>query len=767
MKNLVIVESPAKAKTIKKYLGPQYQVLASYGHVRDLVPKEGSVDPENGFAMNYQNIERNKRHVDLIAKAMKEAEHLYLATDPDREGEAIAWHLVELLKKKRLLKNKAVSRIAFHQITRQAVKDAVANPRDVSMDLVNAQQARRALDFLVGFTLSPLLWRKVKAGLSAGRVQSPALRMIVEREEAIEAFKSQAYWTFHAETKAEDGTVFPSRLTHFAGKKCAQFDVTTEAVARDVAEQLKASAEGILLVKKVTKKERKRFPSAPFITSTLQQEASRKLGMTAQQTMRVAQQLYEGVDVGEGPVGLITYMRTDSVHLAQEAIDGMRAYIAKTYGDDHVPKEQVAYKSKSKNAQEAHEGIRPTLISRVPADIQSKLDKDQFRLYQLIWQRSLASQMLPARLDTVAVDLAAGEHMFRANGSVISEPGFMRVYIESTDDAPSQSGEASEGNKFLPPLTEGQKLPLERIWPEEHATEPPPRFSEASLVKSLEEHDIGRPSTYASIIGTLKSRAYVEVEKKRFRPTDVARFVNRFLTQYFTQYVDYDFTAKLEDDLDKVAAGKEAWVPLLGSFWGPFKKQVDHINATVERSSVTQQPIDEACPTCGKPLALRLGRKGSFVGCTAYPDCDYTRSNIEGTAAPEPEILEGRVCPKCSEALLIREGKYGKFIGCSAYPKCKHLESLEKPLDTGVDCPACKKGSIVQRKSRRGKVFYSCATYPDCDYALWYEPLAKPCPTCSWPITMKKVTKRDGTQRVCPVKSCDFKEDLPDDASGE
>ncbi len=753
--NLVIVESPAKCKTIKKYLGKDYEVLASYGHVRDLIPKEGAVDPYNDFQMKYQVIEKNERHVQAIAKALKKSSALLLATDPDREGEAISWHLYELLKKRNLLKNKAVHRVVFNQITKEAVQNAVANPRDLSMDLVNAQQTRRALDYLVGFNLSPLLWKKIRRGLSAGRVQSPALRMIVEREEEIEAFKVREYWTIEADLlKEKQG--FSAKLTRYQEEKLEQFSITDAESAAEAEKRLLAAADGKLWVEKVQKKQRRRNPAAPFTTSTLQQEAARKLGFTTQRTMRTAQQLYEGMDIGDGATGLITYMRTDSVNLAEEAVAELRDFIIKRYGSDQLPPQPRQFKTKAKNAQEAHEAIRTTSILRTPEALEKHLNKDQFRLYQLIWKRTIACQMIHATINTVTADLSCGEdNTFRANGSTIANPGFMAVYMESVDDAKKGDGD----EKMLPPLKEGEEIPLKAIRPEQHFTEPPPRYSEASLVKALEEHGIGRPSTYASIISTLQSREYVQLEKKRFHPTDVGRVVKQFLTKYFTQYVDYDFTARLEDELDAISRGEEEWIPLLRQFWGPFKERIDHTQENVKRSDVTHEALEEACPQCGKPLSIRLGRHGRFIGCTNYPECDYTRDlNGNKKDQEEPEIVADRKCPDCGSDLVIKRGKYGKFIGCTSYPDCRHIEPLEKPVDTGVSCPKCNKGSLMRRKSRREKTFYSCSTYPDCDYAIWSEPVAEPCPQCGWPVLSIKTTKRKGTEKVCPQKDCSFAE---------
>lgn len=755
-KHLVIVESPAKAKTIKKYLGPEFEVLASYGHVRDLLPKEGAVDPDNNFAMRYEMIEKSAKHTAAIVAAMKKADSLYLATDPDREGEAISWHIYEILKEKKVLKEKPAHRVVFYEITKSAVQAAVQSPRDISMDLVNAQQARRALDYLVGFNLSPLLWRKVRRGLSAGRVQSPALRMIVEREEEIEKFVSQEYWDITADTETKKQS-FSAKLTTYKGEKLEQFSLTTQEATDEVKAALLKAAKGKLVVSKIDKKQRKRNPASPFITSTLQQEAARKLGFTAQRTMRTAQQLYEGIDIGGGAVGLISYMRTDSVNLAAEAIEEIRRFIGERYGKENIPDEPRIYKTKSKNAQEAHEAIRPTSVLHVPENIKEHLSPEQYKLYDLIWKRTVACQMIHATIDTVAVDLLCGKNnIFRANGSIVTTPGFMRVYLEAQDDAKADADE----DRLLPPLEEGEQVDLKELTCNQHFTEPPPRYSEATLIKSLEEHGIGRPSTYAAIIYTLQHREYVVLDTKRFRPTDIGRIVNKFLTQHFTKYVDYGFTAKLEDDLDEVSRGEKEWIPLLDEFWKPFKEQVTEILETVQRKDVTQEALDEKCPDCGKPLSIRLGRHSRFIGCTAYPECKYTRSVDEDkdAAAAASEVIEGRSCPQCGGALVLKAGRYGKFIGCSSYPNCKHIESLNKPADTGVDCPECNQGKIMKRKSRMGKIFYSCARYPDCKYAIWNEPVAKACPKCAWPLLMLKTTKKRGTELVCPKKPCDYSE---------
>ena len=604
--NLVIVESPAKATTIKKYLGKDFEVLASYGHVRDLLPKEGAVDPEHDFEMKYQVIDKNSKYVEAITRAMKKANALYLATDLDREGEAISWHLVELLRERSMLDGKDIHRVVFHEITERAIKEAIASPRAVSMDLVNAQQARRALDYLVGFNLSPLLWKKIKRGLSAGRVQSPALRLICEREAEIEKFKPREYWTIEADARA-DGAKFSAKLYEYEGEKVRQFTVTSADRAAAVRTELVAAANGELTVDRIEKKQRKRNPAPPFITSTLQQEGVRKLGFTAQRAMRVAQQLYEGIDIGSGTEGLVTYMRTDSLNLAQEAVVETRQFIVDRYGKSEIPKSPRTFKTTSKNAQEAHEAIRPTSCRRVPAEIKQHLTDEQFKLYDLIWKRTIACQMIHATIDTVAANLAAGtKGVFRATGSTITNPGFMAVYMETTDDkAPEE--------KTLPPLEEKQTVRLDQIRNEQHFTEPPPRYTEASLVKTLEEFGIGRPSTYASIISTLLAREYVDLEKKRFQPTDIGRIVNTFLTDHFSSYVDYEFTARLEDDLDAVSRGEQEWIPLLREFWQPFAATVKDTEENVTRQEANQARALGTDPKSGKPVSVRMGRYGSYV----------------------------------------------------------------------------------------------------------------------------------------------------------
>ncbi len=628
-KNLLIVESPAKAKTINKYLGKDFTVLASYGHVRDLVPKEGAVDPDNGFAMRYETIDKNEKHVDAIAKAAKSADHLYLATDPDREGEAISWHIAEILKERKLLEGKSLQRVVFTEITPRAIKEAMTQPRGIASDLVDAQQARRALDYLVGFNLSPVLWRKIKAGLSAGRVQSPALRMIVEREEEIEVFKASEYWTIDAEC-AHPSQPFTAKLVKLDGKKFSadtaklEFSLTDGKTAEAARLRIQQAAAGSLHVTDVASKERKRRPAPPFTTSTLQQEAARKLGFTTRKTMQVAQKLYEGVPLGdEGSVGLISYMRTDSVNLSQDALAEIRDVIARDFGIGALPDKPNFYQTKSKNAQEAHEAVRPTSALRTPAQVARYLTDDERKLYELVWKRAVACQMIPATLNTVSVELAAGsEHVFRASGTTVVVPGFLAVYEEGKDGKGKE--DEDEGRK-LPQMKPGQSVPLDRIHADQHFTQPPPRFTEAALVKALEEYGIGRPSTYASIIQTLLGKQYAVLEGRAFKPTDIGRAVSKFLSNHFTKYVDYDFTANLEDELDAVSRGEENWIPLMEKFWGPFKELVDDKKATLDKADAGSVRVLGSDPASGRPVSARIGRFGPLVQIGTVEDEEKPR----------------------------------------------------------------------------------------------------------------------------------------------
>jgi DNA topoisomerase-1 len=675
-KNLVIVESPAKAKTIKKYLGKNFEVLASYGHVRDLIPKEGAVDPARNFAMRYQILDKNEKHVQAIARALKKSDALYLATDPDREGEAISWHLAELLKELGVLEGKDVHRVVFYEITRNAIREAIDQPRGISQDLVNAQQARRALDYLVGFNLSPLLWKKAGLpGASAGRVQSPALRMICEREEEIARFKPREYWTIDADARKEDAT-FPARLIELNGEKVEQFTVTTEAQADAARAAIEGAAGSRLSVAAIERKHRRRNPAPPFTTSTLQQESVRKLGFGAQRTMRLAQQLYEGVDFGEGAVGLITYMRTDSLNLAAEAVQDIRQVITNLYGADSLPESPRVYKTKSKNAQEAHEAIRPTSATITPDRLEGKIDPDQLKLYTLIWRRALASQMEAAVYDTVAVDLVPGAGakrdgaaaVLRANGSTLVKPGYIAVYKEGRDDASDD-----DNDRILPPLNVGDPLELLTIRPEQHFTEPPPRYSEASLVKALEEHGIGRPSTYASIIATLTGKKYTELLNRRFTPTDLGKIVNRFLTRNFHHYIEYGFTAKMEDDLDEIADGREEWVPVLDRFWSEFKDRVDHVDKSVTREDVSEARDLGVDPVSRRPVSVRYGKYGPFVQLGTKDDEEKPkfaslRPHQRMDSLTLPDALELFKLPRSvgtmddGHAIKVAIGRFGPYI---------------------------------------------------------------------------------------------------------
>jgi DNA topoisomerase-1 len=670
--HLLIVESPSKAKTLKKYLGKDFEILASYGHVRDLVPKTGAVDPDDNFRMKYELIERNSKHVDAIAKAVKDVDIVLLATDPDREGEAIAWHLSEILKSRKALKDKKLRRVVFYEITEGAVKEAVANPRAISMELVNAQQARRALDYLVGFNLSPLLWKKIRRGLSAGRVQSPALRLIVERELEIEKFQTQEYWSIHFDSE-KDRIAFTAKLTHFAGGKLDQFAVGNAAREEEIRAFLASNGKGSAQVREVEKKRKLRSPAAPFTTSTLQQEAVRKLGFSTDRAMKVAQSLYEGVSVGKVVTGLITYMRTDSVTLSKEAVSEMRGYITKSYGAEYLPKAPIQYRSASKNAQEAHEAIRPTSIQRTPESVARYLNDEQRKLYEMIWKRAIASQMTPARFDTVAVDFTVGGagNVFRATGQTMVFPGFYAVYHEDQDDA------VEEEDKRLPAFETGDAVKIQKLYGEQHFTQPPPRYSEASLVKALEQYGIGRPSTYASIISTLVNREYVILDKKRFMPTDVGRVVNKFLTEHFAHWVDYEFTAKLEDELDDISNGKEEWLPVLERFWKDFSAQIGE-KESVSRKDVTQEQIEELCPKCGKhKLTIRLGRRGRFIGCPGYPDCDYTR-NLDGAEGGEAAKREIGTDEETGKLIQLLQGPFGPYV------QLGEMEGEKKPKRVSV-----------------------------------------------------------------------------------
>ena len=762
-KALVIVESPTKAKTITRFLGKDFEVHACLGHIRALPSKQGSVDIANDFEPNYEILPQSKKYLKEIAASLKRCDTIYLATDLDREGEAIAWHLLAALKLDAgsspdagSAKGKKILRITFHEITREAIDEAFKNPRSVSQNLVDAQQARVVLDYLVGFNLSPFLWKKIRYGLSAGRVQSVALRLICEREREIQGFTAEEYWSIKAKlspSASSEAAAFFAQLIQAEGEKLEKLSIGTEQQAQAILQKLDGAA---YRVDRVQKKEIKRTPSPPFTTSTLQQEAARKLGFPAKRTMSVAQRLYEGVETAKGSMGLITYMRTDSVHLAPSALKEMHDAIVSMYGSEFALEQPRMFQQKSKNVQEAHEAIRPTDFTLSPDSVQHFLKPDEFKLYDLIWKRALACQMAQAVLDQTSVDILAKDNfVFRASGSTVRFPGFMQVYIEGKDE------ENGNGEGILPALEEGQQLDLLELAPEQHFTQPPPRYTEASLVKALEEHGIGRPSTYASIISILQEREYVRLLKKRFHPEDIGLIVSDLLVNHFPKYVDYEFTSLLEDELDEVARGEITWKPVVKNFWEPFIALIQQKEAEIKKSDVTTEKTEETCPTCGKPLVIKLGRYGRFFACSGYPDCKYVKSlkSNGDVSAPEPQPTDEK-CELCGQPLLLKQGRYGAFYGCSAYPQCKYIRPLIKPVSLEIKCPQCAQGMVQEKRSRRGKVFYSCSTYPQCAFASWDKPIAEACPQCGSPYLVEKFSKRDGLIVKCPDKQCKYKKHL-------
>ncbi len=752
-KSLVVVESPAKAKTIEKFLGKNYKVLASYGHVRALPSKKGSVNVEKDFEPHYATLPKSKAYLDNIRKEVKKAEELILATDPDREGEAIAWHLLESIGINEEDSKLKVTRVAFHEITQSAVSRAMEEGRKVSRPLVDAQQARSILDYLVGFNLSPFLWKKISYGLSAGRVQSVALRLICEREKEIKEFRPEEYWTIEGLFENSDKKGFKARLFSVDREKLEKFSITTEKEAQKLFVDLeKVKEKQDFQVSSITRKEKKRNPAAPFITSTLQQEASRKLGFSARKTMSVAQKLYEGIDIGSGAEGLITYMRTDSVALSKEAISEAKKVIKKIAGPEYCLDTPRVFKSKVKNAQEAHEAIRPTSFANTPDKVKSFLVPDQFRLYDLIWRRAVASQMASALLDVTTADIRGGDRfIFRASGQVIRFPGFMKLYIEGSDE----NGAGQDDDKLLPSLSENEAVTCRELVPEQHFTQPPPRFTEATLVKALEENGIGRPSTYAPIMNTLTTRKYARLEKRTFFPEDLGMVVNDLLVKHFQKYVDYDFTAHLEEDLDAISRDEKKWRPVLKEFWEPFIALLEQKEVEVSKQDVTTEQTERDCPECGKPLVIKLGRSGKFLACSGFPECRFTES-----LAPQEEkevVFSEENCERCGAKMLLKTGRYGKFLACSGYPECKNIQPLVKPKALGIACPKCNEGEIHEKKSRYGKIFYSCNRYPKCKYALWDIPVSEACPKCGFPIVVEKTTKRDGKYRKCPQDECDWR----------
>ena len=744
-KTLVVVESPTKAKTLERYLGPDYTVRASFGHIRDLPKSKLGVDTEREFEPEYVVPEDSEKHVRALRAALKKADDLVLATDFDREGEAIAYHVAEVLK----IDPAAAKRVTFTEITRDAILEAFQSPRAIDLRLVEAQQARRILDRLVGYRLSPVLWKKVRPGLSAGRVQSVALRLIVDRDREIAAFVPVEYWSVDVRLTPEgDEAPFAARLIEIPDGKLAtspdKKGITLSAEA-DAALHAGRLREAAYRVREVREKEVKRNPAPPFTTSTLQQEAARKLGFGARRTMRLAQQLYEGIDLpGEGRVGLITYMRTDSTTIAESALREIADVVRTEFGAAYALKQPRRYKAKQRGAQEAHEAIRPTSAMRTADRVAGALDKGQLALYRLIWQRTVASQMSEARFDQVSVDIEASagddRYLLRATGQTMTFDGFRRVYFEGRDDTADEDAESA-----LPRLTAEQVLRLLEVLPEQHFTQPPPRFTEASLVKALEELGIGRPSTYASIISTLQDRGYVRLEERRFFPEDVGEVVTDLLKEFFPDVVDVNFTAKMEEDLDEIAEGSLRWVQVLDEFYGPFERLLEKNEGEIQRF---EEVLDESCPLCPQEgrapghLVIKLGRYGKFIGCSNWPDCSYIR-NLDGQERKEPEVLE-ETCPECGKPLAKKWGRFGQFIGCTGYPECRYIKREEQK--TGVKCPKCGQGDLVVKRARRGKrgsLFYGCNRYPECDFTVGQRPVPDPCPSCG----SLMVQQKDGTTK--------------------
>ena len=748
---LVVVESPAKARTINKILGSDFKVMASMGHVRDLPQKELGIDVANGFSPTYRTIPERNKFVKELRAASRSAKRLILATDPDREGEAIAWHVAEALKRVG-----EAQRVMFNEITERAVRDAVANPSGIDLRKVDAQQARRVLDRLVGYKVSPLLWKTVHGGLSAGRVQSVALRLICEREAAIEVFVPEEYWTVDVKLKREDTVPFKARLIQLRGEKLEvknrdEVDAILSDLRELASDPTEKLADGSALdtprqygyrIADVKKREQRRNPAPPFITSTLQQEASRRLRFTARRTMQVAQQLYEGVEVrGDGTgsaetTGLITYMRTDSTRLAGEAVSAARDYIRQRFGKAYLPTGARTYR-KGKGAQDAHEAIRPTDIERPPEVIQAQLTADQAKLYRLIWDRFIACQMAPAVYNRTTVDIHAGEYGLRATGSVLKFAGFTALYTEGKDE------ENAEAEARLPDgLKNGDALIMMALIPEQHFTKPPPRFSEATLVKELESREIGRPSTYAQIISTLQDRDYTEKNSGRFTPTDLGRTVNGILAQAFPDVFNVDFTARMEDELDQVESGEVGWVKVVGDFYGPFARDLDRAKGRRgELKASLQEETDRNCEKCGKTMVIKWGRNGRFMACSGFPEC----RNTQPLEASEPEPT-GETCEKCGSDMAIRTGRNGRFLACSGYPECRNTRSIS----TGVPCPKkdCD-GKLLERSSRRGRTFYSCGNFPDCTFASWDRPLNRPCPVCEGPFLAERTGRNGRTSLSC------------------
>ncbi len=745
-KSLLIVESPAKARTLKGYLGKDFRVEASVGHVKDLPKNELGVDVEAGFQPRYSVIRGKGKVLQRLKQAAREADVVYLAPDPDREGEAIAWHIAEEIRPKR--GEKPIYRVMIHEITRKGVQEALRRPGPLDPNRYNAQQARRILDRLVGYQISPILWDKVRRGLSAGRVQSVALRLVVEREREIRAFRPEEYWVVEADLEGSAPPPFRARLRRIAGKPAR---IGNRDQAEAVREELAGAAFRLV---RVERKERRRNPSPPFITSTLQREAFRKLRFSARKTMTLAQRLYEGVDVEGQPVGLITYMRTDSTRLSDEAVAACRAFIRSRFGPNYLPDRPNVYRAR-KGAQDAHEAIRPTSMEYPPERVQPFLDPDAFRLYKLIWDRFVACQMQPALFDETAFEIEAGLFGFRATGTVMRFPGFMAVYVEGTDEPPEE-GEQADGR--LPDLPEGEVLRCLRLDLQQKFTQPPPRYTESTLVKELEEKGIGRPSTYAQILSTLRDRGYVEVQNRRFVPTELGIIVNDLLVENFPQVMDVGFTAQMEAELDRVEEGKRDWRDLLKNFYAPFSRSVERASREMRNIKEIREPTDVACDRCGQPMVIRWGRNGFFLACSAYPQCRNTKGferDADGSIRVVNGEPTGEPCPACGADLVIRTGRYGRFKACTRYPDCRYTA----PVGSGVSCPrqGCG-GELVEKRSKRGRTFYGCDRYPDCDYVVWDRPVPRECPECGHPFLVEK-TGRGGAVTVrCPQKDCTYRE---------
>ncbi len=757
MNSVVIVESPAKSKTINKILGKDFTVKASIGHVKDLPQKKLGVDVEHNFEPQYVVIPGKEKVIKELKKAAKEADRVYLATDPDREGEAIAWHIAEEVNGK----SDKVYRIIFNEITERAVKEAIKNPKRIDLNKVDAQQARRILDRLVGYGLSPLLWKKVRRGLSAGRVQSVAVRLIVDREREISAFQKEEYWSINAQFDGSKPPRFWAKLSKTDARykvPDAKFLIPNEETANKIVNGLK-SKEFVLT--KIERKQKKRMPYPPFITSTLQQAAARELRFSAKRTMAIAQQLYEGVEIGkEGAVGLITYMRTDSLRLAPEAQEWAKKFIEKMFGKDYVPEKPPVYKSKA-SAQEAHEAIRPTYANKRPEDIKQYLTKEQFVLYTLIWTRFISSQMAPAQLEQTTFIIGLMEQgagvrgegtELRASGTVIRFPGFMALYTESKEDIGEEEG------GILPALKEGEKLNLLELQPKQHFTQPPPRYSEATLVKALEEKGIGRPSTYATILSTIQDRKYVHKLDGKFAPTELGTVVNDLLVDKFSDVLEIGFTAKMEDKLDHIEEGKMKWVKVVKDFYKPFSHDLTEATKTPGKVKPQDIPTDIKCEKCGLPMVIRWGRHGRFMACTGYPNCKNTKpletQESKVGAQPASTVITEEKCPKCGAPMVLKAGRFGKFLACSKYPECK----TTKPIATGVKCPE-DGGDIIERRSKKGRSFWSCSNYPKCKFASWYRPVPQKCPQCSADFLLEKRSMTGTITLQCYKKDCGYKEE--------